>query len=132
MFRILIVGDDSDVVRTRVRQLQGRYGVSTTPTVNLVKKLSEVRYDLLILCHTIPLPKAAALIQGASESCPWLGIIWLAEWQTHIAAQSDLKIICIDGVVRPPWLEAVDNMAAQLGYISTPPARRKPILRVSS
>jgi hypothetical protein len=132
MFRILIAGDDTDVVRANVRLLPSRYAVSTTPTLSLVNKLAGVHCDLLVLCHTIPLPKAAALIQAASERCPWLGIIWLAEWQTTAASQSDRKVICIDGIARPSWLEAVDRMADRLGYIATPPARRRAIMRVSS
>lgn len=132
MFRILIVGDHTDVVRASFRLLQGRYDVSMCPTLSLIRNLSEMHCDLLILCHTIPLPKAAALIQAASETCPWLGIIWLAEWQTTASTGSNRKVICIDGVVRPSWVDAVDRMAVQLGYRSRPVNRRRPVLRVSS
>lgn len=132
MFRILIVGDDTDVVRASVRLLQIRYEVSMSSTLNLMKRISEVHYELLILCHTIPLPKAASLIQDVSEKCPWLGIVWLAQWQTIAPGRSESKIICIDGVVQPPWLEAVDKMAAQMGYRQRQFPRRRATLRVSS
>jgi DNA-binding NtrC family response regulator len=132
MFRILIVGDDCDVIRGSFRLLQRRYAVSLSSTRDLVKRVSEMHYDLLIVCHTIPLRKAASLIEVASDRCPWLEIIWLAEWQTTASAESERKVVCIDGVVRPSWEEAIDEMAAKLGYRPRPLPQRPAISRVSS
>ena len=99
--RILIVGEDPTINRMRMQMLGTNYNITAvSPGESLRQPQGEV-IDLLLICHTVGLREAAAIIVAAAEKYRVERALWLAGWQT---LQSE-GVVRIDGS-HQPWLVA--------------------------
>ena len=75
--RILSVGDDEDLLSTRLAVLQTRWSAKSTDCAGALKFLQSEAFDLLLLCHSIPEEEAKSLVQAVRKNFPAARILAL-------------------------------------------------------
>ncbi|HTB98792.1 MAG TPA: hypothetical protein VK716_17410 [Terracidiphilus sp.] len=95
---ILCAGADAQLLATRVSLLQS-LGAPVLSAINLteaIQRLSEQRFQLMILCHSLQQAEAAALCNAASEQNPPIFILQVAKC---FGRQDDRAHIVCDALV---------------------------------
>jgi hypothetical protein len=98
----------------RLRRLDSRYSVARTSAETALDHLRKTFYELIVICHTVPLAEAAMIIRAAAEIHPTIRISWLADWQTpSVTKNKSAKVMSIDHVA-PNWLRVVNAVADEI------------------
>jgi DNA-binding NarL/FixJ family response regulator len=87
--RILAVGHDQMLLSTRVSVLNARWfakAVSPRETLDALRKES---FDLIILCHSIPIRETASLVKTVRKNFPNVRILTL---ETSAGSASHLNV----------------------------------------
>ena len=102
MRAILAIGQDDDLLNTRVAVLRhAKAEVTSARAEEAIRLLEQNRFDLLVLCHTVPPPKVQNIVATAQSL--------------------NAKVRVLTMAVRPNNIDVADNLV--LDEAPTEPAR---------
>ena len=94
----------------RLRLLSSSYDATAAGVEESLRRLQSEAADLLLVCHSIPIVTAAAMIQKASTMCKVEQILWLAEWQTVSSSLAAGKTVIKMDSRNQPWLLETEKL----------------------
>ncbi len=112
--RVLIVGEDQALNEAREGLLVSRFIVSSGKTDEAVAHFDKSSAEVMLICHTVPLLKAADLIRVVTHKRPATKVVWLSEWQTPAElARVRHKVVSID-YRNQPWIQELNKTISDL------------------
>jgi hypothetical protein len=108
--RILAVGSDDLLVKSRASILNSRYKADTCRPEDCLQKLTSAPFDLLLVCSSIHFDSAYSLVRQVHRQFPHIYIVrLLAPDSPRVEHPIAHKLITID--FRPElWMKAVDQL----------------------
>ncbi len=111
--RILIVGKDETLVKTRALVLNSRYETESTDPKNLNDRLREGHFDLLLVCYSVEPEAADNLIFRVHKKYPDLCIVRvLTAWGPQSKNPHAHAVIRVTFEPRA-WADEIDRLLAQ-------------------
>ena len=111
--RILIVGTDETLVKTRTLVLNSRYETESTNPKNLKDRLREGHFNLLLVCYSVEVEAADKLIFKAHQQYPNLCIVrLLTAWGQQPDNPHAHAVIRVTFEPRA-WADEIDRLLAQ-------------------
>jgi DNA-binding response OmpR family regulator len=77
MERILSVGNDEQLLATRLSVLNTRWSAKAGVAAETLKLLREEQFDLLVVCHTVPEKQLRSLVHEVRKNHPEVRILAL-------------------------------------------------------
>ena len=111
--KILIVGTDETLVKTRALVLSSRYETESTNPKQLHDRLQAAHFDLLLVCYSVEPQAADKLIFEAHEQYPDLCIVrLLTDWGPQPENPHAHAVIRVTFEPRT-WADEIDRLLAQ-------------------
>lgn len=109
--QVLVIGDDSTLLYTRCKILEGAgYVVKTARSALVVEELFLDGIELVLLCHTIPEEVAAHLMHSFTRLAPQIGVLRISALNNPGAGEERAPFV----QARPGAL--LDAVAATLSH----------------
>lgn len=93
--RVLCVGQDKDLLDTRVRLLSLYYSTTGARGVSEMNGLADLAFDVVVLCHSLGSKERAAVISVARERWPKAKLLGITMRQSH--PDVDAEVGALDG-----------------------------------
>ena len=117
--KILTIGKDAVLLRTRASILANRYESEIEDPSRALERLRQEHFDLLLVCYSTPFDEASDLICAAHEEFPHLCIVRLLSVSSPFVAKPVAhRVVTVDYNPRQ-WLGAVDELLTLRGQASS-------------
>jgi hypothetical protein len=111
MSRILLLGEYPPLLQSRSALLRSIEANTCAATIDDFARLGVERFDVLILCHTVPQPDRLALADGARRKWPGIRVVQVLKSEF----EQDRTLRYADGVVLSSDPAGLLISAADLG-----------------